>query len=144
MRILLLNGSIQFNAFYDRIIEIFEFTPKKKYVEKLVETDISDEEEEENDEDEGDAGDEGDDGDYHLSLLFKELGSIEPIDPIEPIEQVASNRTQINQSIRSEMASRSMTQSATTQVDGFCPHCGKQFSMRGMTRHKNKCKENFT
>ena len=67
---------------------------------------------------------------------------IDPIEPIEPIEQVASNRTQINQSIRSEMASRSMTQSATTQVDGFCPHCGKQFSMRGMTRHKNKCKEN--
>ena len=92
-----------------------------------METDISDEE---NDEDEVD------DGDYHLSVLFKELG------PIEPIEQVASNRTQINQSIRSKMASRSMTQSATTQVDGFCPHCGKQFSMRGMTRHKNKCKEN--
>ena len=98
-----------------------------------METDISDEEDDENDEDEGD------DGDYHLSLLFKELGSI---DPIEPIEQVASNRTQINQSIRNEMASRSIqTQSATTQVDGFCPHCGKQFSMRGMTRHKNKCSQ---
>ena len=41
------------------------------------------------------------------------------------------------------MASRSMTQSATTRAVCFCPNCGKQFSTRVMIRHKNMCRENL-
>ena len=119
MKALLSNGDIEFEVYFRRIIEIFEFVPKKKYSEELVETDFSES-------DEHDAEISSDDNDDSLPNLFGEIS----IDNRE--EESTMNRTHFNRALRDEMAS--------SQVINCPNNCGKQFSKRGMKNHLNNCK----
>ena len=42
LKALLIDGSITLNVYLNRIIKLFEFVPRKKYVEELENTDDSD------------------------------------------------------------------------------------------------------
>ena len=118
LKVLLIDGSISLKVYIDRIVDLYKFEPKKKYVEDLEDTDDSDATEDEDDESEED-----------------------PIPIASSDEEMdTASQASTSQFITCRPLPLIGTQATTSSEvnDGkiACDECGKRYTKRGMNIHK--------
>jgi hypothetical protein len=132
---LLKDGTISLEVNIDKILDIHKFEPKKKYVELLLDTDVSDSEDDEDD----DSGDETDEDDFDDEPFFNE--SIDEISNAVEKSLVVSE-TETNETLTETVAAAVVTFDPSTHAkcDYKDPNgviCGKICKKRGLNTHES-------
>jgi len=135
LRTLFRTKVVRFKDYFNLILNLYQFYPKKKYVELLLDTDVSDSEDDEDD----DSGDETDEDDFDDEPFFNE--SIDEISNAVEKSLVVSE-TETNETLTETVAAAVVTFDPSTHAkcDYKDPNgviCGKICKKRGLNTHKS-------
>jgi hypothetical protein len=126
MKQLLNAGSITLEVYINSIVDLYKFEPRKKYVEKLFDTDESDATSDEDD-------DSDDDSDTNKSDIESNDTLVDENQPIIPAIEPTSSLIRIGKSNRNFVVQNDNYVDENGKI--ICDICGKRFTKRGMNIH---------
>ena len=136
LRTLFRTKVVRFKDYFNLILNLYQFYPKKKYVEPLLDTDVSDSEDDEAD-DSGDETDDFDDEPFFNESIDEISNAVEKSLVVSETETTETFTETVTETVAETVTFDPSTHAKCDYKDPNGVICGKICKKRGLNTHKS-------